>query len=118
MGGLLAGQAIVNTASEVAKKNVDPPILLRQYEKNWLSIFRDEFMNLLLVRRLFERLDNKAIDDLVSAVSPEVLEEASGQTDFDFHSTAIAKILGAKATAKMAKALLGNEVRRFFTDRS
>jgi hypothetical protein len=32
--------------------------------------------------------------------------------DFDFHSAAIAKILGAKAAAKMVKAILGNEIRR------
>jgi geranylgeranyl reductase family protein len=112
MGGLLAGRALVNSASEANKKNGGTEALLRQYEKNWLSIFKAEFAKLLLARRLFERLDNKAIDDLVSAISPGTLEEASIQTDFDFHSTAIAKILGAKATAKMAKALLGNEIRR------
>jgi digeranylgeranylglycerophospholipid reductase len=118
IGGLLAGQAIVNAASEAAEKNVDSQLLLRQYEKNWFSLFKDEFGKMILARRLLERLDNKAIDDLVAAISPETLEEASVQTDFDFHSTAIAKILVAKSAAKMAKALLGNEIRRHFLNGS
>jgi digeranylgeranylglycerophospholipid reductase len=111
MGGLLAGRAVVKEAA--AKKNGDRPLLLRQYEKNWLSIFKSEFDKMLLARRFMERLDNKAIDDLVAAISPETLEEAYVYGDFDFHTTALAKMLGSKAAAKMAKALLGNEIRRF-----
>jgi digeranylgeranylglycerophospholipid reductase len=109
MGGLLAGRAVVEAAG---KKNGDKQLLLRQYENNWLSMFKAEFDKMLLARRLLERLDNKAIDDLVAAISPETVEEASVNGDFDFHSTAIAKILGAKAAAKIAKTLLGNEIRR------
>jgi flavin-dependent dehydrogenase len=106
MGGLLAGRAIV----EAARKDDDR--LLAQYQKNWLSMFGSEFEKMLLARRLLERLDNKAIDELFSAVPPEKLEEASASGDFDFHSAALAKILGAKSAVKMAKALLGNEIRR------
>ena len=111
MGGLLAGRAVVEAAA-AAKKNSDRRLLLMQYEKNWLSMFKAEFDKMMLARRLFERLDNRAIDSLVAAISPKTLEDASVNGDFDFHSTAIAKILGAKAAAKMAKALLGNEIRR------
>ena len=118
MGGLLAGQAIVRSASTVSKNNGDTQTLLRKYEKKWLSIFKTEFGNLLLARRLFERLDNKAIDELLAAVPPETLEEASIEADFDFHSSAVAKILGARAAAKMAKALLGNELRRHLLEGS
>jgi geranylgeranyl reductase family protein len=106
MGGVLAGRAVV----DAARKNDDR--LLTQYQKNWLSIFGSEFEKMLLARRLLERLDNKAIDELFSAVSPEKLEEASASGDFDFHSSALSKILGAKSAARMAKALLGNEIRR------
>ncbi|HET6780348.1 MAG TPA: NAD(P)/FAD-dependent oxidoreductase [Nitrososphaera sp.] len=109
MGGVLGGRAVVEAS---AKKNDDNGLLLRQYENEWLSIFKAEFEKMLLARRLLERLDNKAIDDLVAAISPESLEQASLNGDFDFHSTAIAKILGTKAAAKIAKALLGNEIRR------
>src|SRR5581483_5413918 len=106
MGGILAGQAIL----QVIEKNDDR--MLAQYEKNWLGIFKAEFDKMLLARRLLERLDNKAIDELFLAIPPEKLEEASSGGDFDFHSAAVAKILGAKSAARMAKALLGNEIRR------
>jgi len=106
MGGLLAGQAVV----QAIKKN-DYRVLI-QYERNWLSMFEGEFDKMLLARRLLERLDNKAIDELFLAIPHEKLEEASATGDFDFHSAAIAKILGAKSAAKMAKALFGNEIRR------
>jgi len=72
-----------------------------------------EFDKMLLARRLLERLDNKAIDELFAAIPKEKIEEASATGDFDFHSAALAKILGAKSAAKMVKALLGNEIRRW-----
>jgi flavin-dependent dehydrogenase len=106
MGGMLAGQAVV----QAIRKNDD--LMLDQYEKNWLGLFKAEFDKMLLARRLLERLDNKAIDELFLAIPQEKLEEASASGDFDFHSAAVAKILGAKSAARMAKALLGNEVRR------
>jgi geranylgeranyl reductase family protein len=106
MGGVLAGRTIV----QAAKENDDR--LLENYQKNWLSMFGPEFEKMLLARKLLERLDNKAIDELFSAVPPEKIEEASASGDFDFHSAALAKILGAKSAARMAKALLGNEIRR------
>ncbi len=106
MGGVYAGQAIGK-----AIKNKDDSIL-GEYEKNWLDLFKSEFDKMLLARRLLERLDNKAIDELFAAIPHEKIEEASATGDFDFHSAAIAKILGAKAAAKMVKAILGNEIRR------
>jgi geranylgeranyl reductase family protein len=106
MGGVLAGRAVV----DAAKKNDDS--LLERYQKNWMSMFGSEFEKMLLARKLLERLDNKALDELFSAVPPEKIEEASASGDFDFHSAALAKILGAKSAARMAKALLGNEIRR------
>ena len=106
MGGVLAGRAVV----VAAEKNDDS--LLAQYKKEWMSMFSAEFEKMLVARKLLERLDNKAIDELFSAVPLEKLEEASASGDFDFHSAALAKILGAKSAAKLGKALLGNEIRR------
>ena len=105
MGGIFAGRAIVRAIKGGDKE-------LSEYDRNWSSIFRAEFDRMLLARRLLERLDNKAIDGLFGAIPQEKLEEASSSGDFDFHSAAISKILGAKSAAKMAKALLGNEIRR------
>ncbi|HEX2471216.1 MAG TPA: NAD(P)/FAD-dependent oxidoreductase [Nitrososphaera sp.] len=115
MGGVLAGRALVNAAE---KKNDErqKQLLLRQYESNWLSIFKPEFDKMLLARRLLERMDNKALDELIAAVPIEIVQEASVNGDFDFHSTALAMILGARGAAKMAKALLGNEIRRLIPE--
>jgi flavin-dependent dehydrogenase len=117
MGGVLAGRALVDAADK--KKNDDSKknqLLLKRYETNWLSMFKPEFDKMLLVRRLLERMDNKAIDELIATVSPHTVQEASIDGDFDFHSTALAKILGAKGFARMAKALLGNEIRRLIPE--
>ena len=106
MGGLLAGRVV----AEAAEKNDDR--FLEQYQKDWTLMFGVEFDKMLIARKLLERLDNKAIDQLLSVVVPEKLEEASASGDFDFHSAALAKILGTKNAARMVKALLGNEIRR------
>jgi digeranylgeranylglycerophospholipid reductase len=106
MGGMLAGRAVAAAAEKNDQR------ILHRYEKQWLSMFGAEFENMLLARKLLERLDNKAIDELFSAVPVEKLKEASLTGDFDFHSAALAKILGAKNAARMVKSLLGNEIRR------
>jgi len=111
MGGVLAGRAVVEEAAAGSESAM--PLLLTQYEKKWSSMFKSEFDKMLLARRFMERLDNKAIDDLVAAISPKTVEQASVYGDFDFHTSALAKMLASKAAARMAKALLNNEMRRF-----
>jgi len=106
MGGLFAGRAVL----QAIKKSDDR--VLGQYEKNWLKAFETEFHKMLLARRLLERLDNEALDDLFRAIPEDKLEEVTSSGDFDFHSAAVGKILGAKNAAKMAKAFFGNELRR------
>jgi digeranylgeranylglycerophospholipid reductase len=117
MGGLLAGRALVDAADK--EKNdgrKKQQLSLKQYESNWLSMFKSEFDKMLLARRLLERMDNKALDDLITAIPTEIVQEASIDGDFDFHSAALAKILRAKGAARMAKALLGNEIRRLIPE--
>ncbi len=111
MGGILAGRALVKAADKKNDDRQKQRTLLKQYETDWLSRFKPEFDKMLLARRLLERMDNKAIDELVAAIPKEIVQQASIDSDFDFHSTALAKILGAKGAARMAKALLGNEIR-------
>lgn len=115
IGGVLAGRALINAAE---KKDDDKQrqLLLRQYESNWFSMFKPEFDKMLLARRLLERMDNKAIDDLIAAIPTEIVQEASVNGDFDFHSTALSKILGAKGAARIAKTLFGNEIRRLIPE--
>jgi digeranylgeranylglycerophospholipid reductase len=87
---------------------------LYEYEKKWFSIFKTEFERMLLIRKLLERLDNKAIDELFSTLSEGEMEVASKIGDFDFHSTAISKIIGTRSGSKIIKTVLGNEIRRLF----
>lgn len=117
MAGVLAGRALVNSAEQSNSDQKEKQLLLlKYYESKWLSMFKAEFDKMLLVRRLFERMDNRAIDELVNAIPPEVIQEASSDGDFDFHSSAVARILGAKGAARMAKALFGNEIRRLLPE--
>ncbi|MER3407843.1 MAG: dehydrogenase, partial [Nitrososphaera sp.] len=106
MGGMLAGRAIAQAVESGDDRT------LAQYQQGWESMFKAEFDKMLLSRRLLERLDNRAIDDLFAAIPKDRLEDASSAGDFDFHSAALSKVLGARGAAKMAKALLGNEIRR------
>lgn len=117
MAGVLAGRALVNSAEQSNSDRKEKQLLLlKYYESKWLSMFKAEFDKMLLVRRLFERMDNRAIDDLINAIPPEVIQEASSDGDFDFHSSAVARILGAKRAARMAKTLFGNEIRRLLPE--
>lgn len=117
MAGVLAGRALVISAEQSNSDRKEKQLLLlKYYESKWLSMFKAEFDKMLLVRRLFERMDNRAIDDLINAIPPEVIQEASSDGDFDFHSSAVARILGAKGAARMAKALFGNEIRRLLPE--
>jgi geranylgeranyl reductase family protein len=106
MGGILAGRAI----AKAIKQNNDN--CLSEYQKNWSSIFKEEFDKMIIARRLLERLDNKAIDRLFLTISQTETEQLSKIGNFDFHSAALAKILGAKGTTKIIKMVLGNEIRR------
>jgi digeranylgeranylglycerophospholipid reductase len=116
MGGVLAGRALVSALDNMNNDGYKLQLLLKQYQSNWLSMFKPEFDKMLLARRLLERMDNKAIDDLINAIPTEVVHDASIGSDFDFHSTALAKILGAKGATRMAKAILGNEIRRLLPE--
>jgi flavin-dependent dehydrogenase len=108
IGGILAGRAIA-----ISKQKNDDN-LLHDYEKKWFSIFKNEFERMLIIRKLLERLDNKAIDELFSTLSEGEMKLASKMSDFDFHSTAISKILYTRSGSKIIKTVLGNEVRRLF----
>lgn len=106
MGGIFAGRAI----AKAIQQNNDK--LLYDYQKNWFSIFKEEFDKMIIARRILERLDNEAIDELFSTITQVETEQLSKTGDFDFHSSALAKMLGAKGAVKIIKTVLGNEIRR------
>ncbi|MEX0910673.1 MAG: NAD(P)/FAD-dependent oxidoreductase [Nitrosopumilaceae archaeon] len=109
LGGIFAGRAI-SKFLESGKPND-----LLEYQKTWHEKFGQEFENMLLARKLLERLDNKTIDKLFESVTPQILEEIAKEGTFDFHAVSIAKLLGVKGSVKAVQAILGSEFRRLLT---
>ena len=106
VGGILAGRAISDFLSTNNKDD------LRSYQKLWLSKFGKEFEKQLFARKMLERLDNSTIDKIFSMVTPEMISDISNNDDFDFHTSAIIKILGLRGSLKIAQTLFGNEIRK------
>ncbi len=108
MAGILAGRSIANALAN------DDLQLLKNYENEWFRIFKSEFDRMLLARRVFEHLDNKAIDEMFRMVSSETIDQVSESGDFDFHSQALSKLLTVEGAIKIAKTVLGSEIRKLF----
>ena len=109
LGGIFASRAI-SKFLESGK-----PGDLLEYQKAWHEKFGQEFENMLLARKLLERLDNKTIDKLFESVTLQILEEIAKEGRFDFHTVSIAKLLGVKGSVKAVQAILGSEFRRLLT---
>ncbi len=107
IAGIFAGDAISNALRENDLK------LLHNYEYNWFGKFGREFEKMLLVRQIFERLDNKTIENIFNSIDDNIIKEIS-KTDFDFHSYAIIKLLGVSKSLNLIKNILGNEIRKLF----
>ncbi|MFM7796397.1 MAG: NAD(P)/FAD-dependent oxidoreductase [Candidatus Nitrosotenuis sp.] len=106
VGGILAGRAISDFLSTNKKDD------LSSYQKLWLSKFGKEFQKQLFARKMLERLDNSTIDKIFSMVTPEMISDISNNDDFDFHTSAIIKILGLRGSLKIAQTFFGNEIRK------
>jgi flavin-dependent dehydrogenase len=106
MGGILAGRAVYQA---IEKDDIN---ILLDYKKSWLSMFHDEFERMLLFRRVMERLDNKALDQLFIAISRTKLEDISRTGNFDFHSAALRKLFESPEGIRILRIFLGSEIRR------
>ena len=109
MGGIFAGQAI---ASHLKGSGFSIKEAGDAYQKRWHKKFGREFDKQLLARRILERADNTAITGMIKAVTPGMLEAASAGGDFDFHTSAIIRLLGASGAAKAAHSMIVSEIRR------
>lgn len=109
MAGVMAGRAIAN-----ALENNDLQFL-QEYDREWRRIFKNEFDKMLLARKVFERLDNKAIDEMFEMITPEIAGHVSDNGDFDFHSQALSRLLSVEGAINIAKTVLGSEVRKLFS---
>lgn len=106
VGGVLAGKAI---SSYLESNDMND---LKSYQKNWSQKFGKEFEKQLFARKMLERLDNPTIDKIFSAITPEMISDISNNDDFDFHTTAIVKMLGLRGSLKIAQTIFGGEIRK------
>jgi geranylgeranyl reductase family protein len=109
VGGILAGQASARAVMLSDDK------YLEEYQKKWKSMFERDFAITLQVRKIFEKLENKHIDEIFGAIasSGDVLASLSLEGDFDFHSFALMKALGLKSALKILKVIATSELKRF-----
>jgi digeranylgeranylglycerophospholipid reductase len=106
LGGVLAGRAIAKAFEQ------EDDSFLNNYPSEWRAIFGFEFKKLILARKIFEHLDNKALDELFSTISRPTLTRISQDGEFDFHSAPLSLILNAKSTSRIVKGLLESRLRR------
>ena len=106
MGGIFAGNAITEYLES------DDHAQLKQYQKNWHDKFGKEFEKQRLARKILERVDNKTIDTIFDTITPEITNEISNKDDFDFHTTAIVKLLGMRKSLNAAQNIMSAEIKR------
>jgi digeranylgeranylglycerophospholipid reductase len=108
MAGIFAGKAIYDS---IRQNNLS---YLRTYEGNWRQLFQREFNKLLFARKILERLDNQALDEIFTSLKSTKLNESIESTDFDFHSNVLSLFLRTNMAVGMTKGLVGNEFRKLF----
>ena len=106
MGGIFAGNAITKYLESADQ------VQLKQYQKNWHDKFGKEFEKQRLARKILERVDNKTIDTIFDTITPEITDEISNKDDFDFHTTAIVKLLGMRTSLNAAQNIMSAEIKR------
>ena len=113
MGGILAGRAISRHLADAGRSGApDIEALGSAYHKMWNARFGREFSRQLLARRVLERADNVAINEIIKSASSEALRDISANSDFDFHVSGIARLLVPAVAAKTARSMLSSELRR------
>ncbi len=105
LAGILAGRAVSNAIESGIVES------LADYQANWTRIFGREFRSMVLFRKLFERLDNKALDLIFSNINLKTIDPVAKTGDFDFHAISIRKILSVSGM-QIVKTLISNESRR------
>lgn len=108
MAGIIAGRTIFDS---IRRNDLSH---LHNYERDWRLLFEREFKKLLFARKILERLDNRALDDIFRSLRSNKLHETIRATDFDFHSNALSLILSSNVAIGLTKGLVGNEFRKIF----
>lgn len=108
-GGMLAGRAISDFLRTGKRSD------LEEYQKRWNQKFGAEFEKQLFARKMLERIDNHTINKLFSSITDEMIQDISKNDDFDFHTSAIIKMLGLKGSLKVAQTIFGAEIKKLLS---
>ena len=103
MGGVMAGQSAAKYCDTGDLRYLD-------YTKRWLALFGQEFDMQSAARRMLERLDNQAIDQIVASIKPDAVQKAA-QGNFDFHAGSILSLLGLRGAVTATAAVTASEMR-------
>jgi digeranylgeranylglycerophospholipid reductase len=116
-GGIMTSlSAAVIAAKWVADAiEAKDPSLVAKYEDDWNGRFQKEMRSMLRLRGVFEKLSNKDLDGVVSAVSSPKFVSKLSSSDFDFHATAVLSALGVLGVVKLAGIVASAEARQLLT---
>ncbi len=89
--------------------------LLASYQSDWEKRFLKEMKTMLRLRGIYERLSNRDLDSMVSAVATPKLVSKLLQSDFDFHATALLGTLGVGGLLKVARVVASAEAKSLLT---
>jgi len=109
-GGLLAGRAIRNALKASDMK------ILESYEREWRSLFGDEFRTQLYARSVFTKMSAAQIDKMFEMVnSSGVAKKISEEGDFDRHSISIVKAFGMGNLFNILGIVVTNEIKNLIS---
>lgn len=118
-GGIMTSVAGAAVAAKWVAKAAEArdPTLLAGYQPEWEAIFLKEMRGMLRLRGFYERLTNRDLEAVFSAVAtPKVVSKLS-RSDFDFHATAVLGAIGLGGLIRMASVVASSEARSLITGR-
>lgn len=109
IAGLFAGQSIHKSLE--TKQD-----FLFDYERKWSNMFSSEFTSTRLFRKIFNRLENKQLDNIfdILSSSSDFQDSINKIGDFDFHSLTLLQALGIKKITKLFNVVSSNELTKLF----
>ena len=118
-GGIMTSIAGAVIAAKWAARSVQDgdPALLAGYRKEWGAVFLKEMKTMLRLRGVFEKLSNKDLEAVFSAMGTPKLVLKLSQTDFDFHGSALLGALGMPGLLRVARVVASAEVRSLLMER-
>jgi flavin-dependent dehydrogenase len=116
-GGIMTSVAGAVMAAHWVSESLrlDDPRLLSNYQRDWNARFLPEMKTMRRLRRVFERLSNPDLDALVATIANSRIALRLSKTDFDFHASALLRVLGIEDLLRIAGAVASAEVRSLLT---